>query len=380
MIADAKRWRSCAWLRELAQQWHAARGYAEPTDFQRPFSRDWEELLESSGLLSAEERNEALRDARVLESAGVIELRTERYRLYQIERVIVPFAAEAHLRELFSDELPGRPEASFDLASITWSPKLAFLTTSRIGVAPEDLLKLNTFFLNHHESRPAVPIKERSLEIFGDEKRLDALLATSLFRNGRLKLKNDLHCEIVGEPLGWKRGPAEASTQAIIVIENAGTWHSYCRWNAERRGFSAVVYGCGNRFADGVQYLADIFAELGGPRRVFYFGDLDPQGLLIPQEASGRAKSAGLPEIEPHFWSYAALLKLAEARSQPWDGEPPSTTLCDWLETLAQPTRQLILAGRRLAQEHIGWELLQDATGMNFDGSEPEGKLLKENL
>jgi hypothetical protein len=47
MIADAKRWRSCAWLRELAQQWHAARGYAEPTDFQRPFSRDWEELLES---------------------------------------------------------------------------------------------------------------------------------------------------------------------------------------------------------------------------------------------------------------------------------------------------------------------------------------------
>jgi hypothetical protein len=269
------------------------------------------------------------------------------------------------LRELFSDELPGRPEASFDLASITWSPKLAFLTTSRIGVAPEDLLKLNTFLLNHHESRPAVPIKERSLEIFGDEKRLDALLATSLFRNGRLKLKNDLHCEIVGEPLGWKRGPAEATTQPIIVIENAGTWHSYCRWNTERKCFSAVVYGCGNRFADGVHYLADIFTELGGQRRVFYFGDVDPQGLLIPQEASGRAKAAGLPGIEPHTWSYAALLKLPKECTNPGKERCLPHTLCDWLETVAEPSRQLLATGRRLAQEHIGWEFLQGVTGMD---------------
>ncbi len=365
MISDAKRWRSCAWLRELAKQWYAARGYAEPTDFQRPFSRDWEELLESSGLLSAEERNEGFREARVLESAGVIELRTERYRPYQIERVIVPFAAEASLRELFSDELPGRPEASFDLASIAWSPKLAFLTTSRICVAPEDLLKLNTFLLNHHESRSAVPIKERSLEIFGDEKRLDALLSTSLFRNGRLDLKNDLHCELVGEPLGWKRGPAEASAQPIIVIENAGTWHSYCRWNAERKCFSAVVYGCGNRFADGVHYLADIFTELGGPRRVFYFGDVDPQGLLIPQEASGRAQAAGLPAVEPHLWSYRQLLRMDFGRGQLWDGEPPSSSLCDWLLDLAEPTRELFATGHRFAQERVGWEFLQGVTAMD---------------
>jgi hypothetical protein len=174
MIADAKRWRSCVWLHEVVQQWHAARGLAEQRDFQRPFSRDWEELLEVSGLLSAEARSEAFRDARTLEAAGIVELRTERYRPYQIERVIIPFVAESRLRELFRDELPGKSENSFDLASVTWSPKLVFLTTSRIGVAPEDLLKLNTFFLDYNGSRTVVPIKERSLEIFGDEKRLDA--------------------------------------------------------------------------------------------------------------------------------------------------------------------------------------------------------------
>lgn len=272
------------------------------------------------------------------------------------------------MRELFRDELPDRPDATFDLTSITWSPKLAFVVASRIGVVPEDLLKLNTFFLNGHGSRTVIPIKERSLEIFGDEKRLDALRSTSLFRNGRLNLKNDLCCEMVGEPLGWKRGPVEAATQPIIVIENAGTWHSYCRWNSESKWFSSVIYGCGNRFADSVHYLADIFAELGGPRRVFYFGDLDPQGLLIPQEASGRAKSVGLSAVEPHLWSYDALLRMPKERSQLWEGESPSTTLCDWLDTLAQPARQLLATGRRLAQEHIGWEFLQGVTGMNFDG------------
>ena len=66
------------------------------------------------------------------------------------------------------------------------------------------------------------PIKERSLEIFGDEKRLDALQSTSLFRRRRLDLVKDLKCETIGEPLAWKRGPSKATSKPIIVIENAG--------------------------------------------------------------------------------------------------------------------------------------------------------------
>jgi hypothetical protein len=81
----------------------------------------------------------------------------------------------------------------------------------------------------------------------------------------------------------------------VLVIENAATWHSYSRWNADQKHFSAVVYGCGNRIVDGIASPNEIFAALGGPRRVLYFGDLDLQGLLIPQEASGRAQAARLP-------------------------------------------------------------------------------------
>ena len=363
MSTDARRWRACPWLRALVFRWYEVRGYAAASDFQRPFSRDWEDLLGTAGLTSAEARNEAFRDAQTLRAVGLIDLKTVKYRPYQIERVIVPFAAEAHLRELFIGELPEPPESRFDFTSVAWASELSFLTTDSVAVASADLLKLNDFLLKQPKSQLIVPIKERSLEIFGDEKRLDALQSTSLFRNGRLNLEHDLQCEIIGEPLGWRRGPMEAAAQPIIVIENAATWQSYCRLNSERKLFSAVVYGCGNRFADGTRYLADIFAELGGTRRIYYFGDLDPQGLLIPQEASTHTQAVGWPAVEPHLWSYRELLKLGKDHGQSWEGEPPSSTLCDWLGECAEPARQVFASSQRLAQEHVGWEFLRSQAG-----------------
>lgn len=259
-------------------------------------------------------------------------------------------------REMVSTDKP-------DLRSIPWAPELRFLATVRVFVPLADLLKLQEFFARGGRERPDVPIKERSLEIFGDEKRLDALArGSALFGDGRLTPEK-LRCFVVPEPLPWTGGPNHAGP--ILVIENAATWHSYCRWNAERKLFSAIVYGCGNRFVDGIRSLSDIFAPLGGPRSVFYFGDLDPQGLLIPQEASTRAQAAGLPAVEPHLWSYRELLKRGVGCGQPWDGEPPSSTLCDWLGECGEPVRQLFAAGHRLAQEHVGWEFLHGRTGMD---------------
>ncbi len=294
-----------------------------------------------------------------------MDLKTVRYRPYQIERIVIPFAAEPRLRELFAGKLPAPPDPQFDFASVKWAPQLTFLTSESVAVAPDDLLKLNEFLLQKGRTKSVVPIKERSLEIFGDEKRLDALVSTSLFRTGRLNWLKDLRCEIIGEPLGWKLGPVEAIAYPILVIENAATWHSYCRYNAERKLFSAIVYGCGNRFMDSATYLTDIFQSVGGARRTFYFGDLDPQGLRIPQTASKFLQTAGLPAVEPHLWSYRQLLMLGAGHRQPCDDEPPSPALCDWLGECAEPARQLFAANQRLAQERIGWEFLQTLTRLD---------------
>ncbi len=347
--------------RELFAQWQRARG-GRTESASRPFSRSWEELLEDARLVSGIDRSEAERDVKTLEREGWVELKPVRYRPHLIDRIVIPLEAEARWREAFGF-VPPSDEEIRKIREFPWEPELSFLSEARLNLSFLELRQVNDFLKGRAQELEIVPIKERSLQIFGDEKRLDVLLSSALFRPGRLDLTTHLKCESIGVPLAWKRGPSVACAQPIIAIENAATWHSYCRWNTERGYFSAVVYGDGNRFVDGIRYLKDLLVELGGTRRILYFGDLDPQGLLIPQEASVRALAVGLPAIEPHLWSYKQLLSLGSGFGQVCAGEPPSSTLCDWLGSLAEPTRQLFAAGQRLAQERIGWEFLRGISG-----------------
>lgn len=342
---------------ELFAQWQRARGgRREPAT--RWFSRGWEDLLEGARLVSAMDRAEAERDARALAAEGWIELKSARYKSHVLDRIAIPLAAETRWCEAFGFVAPSDEEAR-QMREFAWEPQLAFIPTAGVGLAFAELRRLNDFFRFRKNETALVPIKERSLQIFGDEKRLDALLASTLFREGRLDLARDLRCEVIGAPLAWKRGPLAAARQPVIVIENAATWHSYARWNSERSLFSAVVYGGGNSFVDGVRYFADLCEELGGARPVLYFGDLDPAGLLIPHRANAAARAAGLPAIEPHLWSYRRLLELGASRDQTLAGEAPADARCDWLGELAEPARELFARKQRLAQELVGWEFLR---------------------
>src|SRR5262249_51484834 len=157
-------------------------------------------------------------------------------------------------------------QEKIDLRSIPWAPELRFLASSRVFVPLPDLQKIQKFFADGGRAKPLIPLKERSLEIFGDEKRLDHLFrGSTLFGAGRLDLET-LRCFIVNEPLPWTHG--QTVHGPILVIENAATWHSYCRWNTEHKHFSAIIYGCGNRFVDGTRSLKEIFETLGGSRPV----------------------------------------------------------------------------------------------------------------
>ena len=342
---------------ELFRQWRTARGDREEPAA-RPFTRDWEQLLEAAGIVSALDRNDAERDAQALEAAGWLRLTPVRHRPHLIQRVALPLDQENNWREAFGFVPPSDAEAR-QIREYPWKPGLDFARSGRLQVPFEDLKALNLFLAPEPGTLPIVPIKERSLEIFRDEKRLDALLGSSLFRADRLDLMRDLACEIVGEPLAWKRGPAGGAEKPVIVLENAATWHSYCRWNATTALFSAVVYGCGNRFTDGVRFLADLFEELGGTRRMLYFGDLDPPGLQIPQKASRSCEASGLPPVEPHLWSYRHLLALGNGKQTAWDGEAGTHAECAWLGGLADAAFRIVASGRRLAQEHVGWTFLR---------------------
>jgi len=108
-------------------------------------------------------------------------------------------------------------------------------------------------------------------------------------------------------------------------------------------------------------HLSAIFAELGGPREVFYFGDVDQAGLRIPRLASRCAVEASLPPIIPHTWSYSQLFAfgIPEENETCADEISIDDVDCAWLGDFASAARLILKSGRRLPQERIGWEFLR---------------------
>lgn len=341
--------------RELFAQWRKARGNRAETTT-RPFSRDWEKILSDAGLHSGLEQEEAGRDAHALATAGWLRLQPVKYYPHRIARVQIPLEQEERWKEAFGF-VPVSNEDLERFRTWDWEPELRFCAQARLVVSFDEVRRIDAFLKSGGRSRLLVPIKERSLDIFADEKRLDELYrGSALFDESRLILET-LRCFVVPEPLAWVRGPDP--TKPIIVLENVATWDSYRRWNEQHSLFGAVVYGGGDRFREGVLYLITIFAELGGPREVFYFGDLDSAGLRIPRCASDRAETAGLPPIQPHLWSYRELLRTSPVATA--EGDVDNGTMdrdCAWLGDLAEPAKLIIRSGQRRAQEHIGWEFL----------------------
>lgn len=322
------------------------------------FSQGWLEMLEATGLRGAEEMRDAMRDLRELERAGLIRITTERGRPEYPARIRLPVEEEMRFARLFGDPMEG-DHAAFDFSAVDWEPELAFLRTERCLVAPDDLLVIQRFLREGGRSAPIVPIKERSLDLFGDEKRLDALSATSLFAEGRLTLE-DIRARFVAEPLAWLPGPGRRGR--YLIVENAATWDSFHRWNREHRTWCAVIYGAGHRVIEGIGYLKEIEETLGAVEQLDYFGDLDEEGLRIPMRTARRCRMVGLPAPEPLEWAYAWLLdhgRRAEAKT-PRSGEPD----VEWLPARLRPqAEQLLREGKRLAQENLGWAVLERFPG-----------------
>ena len=109
---------------------------------------------------------------------------------------------------------------------------------------------------------------------------------------------------------------------------------------------------------DCVTRLHDVFAEIGGTRRILYFGDLDPQGLRIPRRASTTAARCRLPPVEPDLWSYAKLLGVGR-RSPLGDVNDVADEDLAWIAPLGSDVKAVLDSGTRIAQEGVTFECLR---------------------
>ena len=251
---------------------------------------------------------------------------------------------------------PARAPRRRSGSEIAWLPELSWAAELNFDEQSlADLRNVNAFLRDGGAGRPLVPLRERSVEVFGNEKRLEMLMGGQLFQPGRLTL-DVLRCEEVHPPFVYERvgdGPD------ALVVENHHTYVSLVRALAQHSDVGVVIYGAGAHFKGSVTFIADLPCR---PRRVLYFGDVDADGLDIPVHASAVAVAAGLPPVEPATRLYEALFE--RGRPVPVEAVPSSyrvRKLVAWLPGEVRGSAEELLSdGRRLAQEWVGTELLQE--------------------
>jgi hypothetical protein len=340
----------------LFQQWVKARGAKRPAATS-DFIRRWHHIEDDPFFAEVTEA-ETLRDLRDLAASGWLVVVPEKRYRHRIAQVRIPLDKEAAWQNAFGFAGLDHSDAE-RIAAWPWTAQLAFLKTARISVSFDELKRLDEYIQAKFSRAIQLPIKERSIQIFGDEKRLDELYRGSLlFKEGHLDL-DDLDCYLVPEPLAWIRG--KRPNGPIVVLENAATWDSFRRWDTMSPRYSAIVYGGGDRFRECARRMDEIFEEVGGLRETFYFGDLDAAGLRIPRIAADIFLSLGWPRLKPDLESYSKLIALSATVPdlKRWNGlAKPAQKDIDWLEPLGAQAEPLILKYGRIAQEWLSFEYL----------------------
>ncbi len=253
---------------------------------------------------------------------------------------------------------PALPPPPVDATTVPWAPELAFVPRTP-GVDLGAALAIQAFLAAGGRSRPRVPSRERSVQLFGDEKRLERLLRTPLFAEGRLDL-GVLRCFSMAPPLVFEAGPAGSAGRPCLVVENHHTWWSFCQWNRRVGDYSAIVYGAGGGFGRDAVLFLDERCRSWGTSTAEYFGDLDRDGLLIPWRAGTQfAAPLALRLVPAERW-YARLLERASEVALP-AGAPieVEADVWPWLPAaLRAGVADLFARGVRVPQELVGLEEL----------------------
>ena len=239
--------------------------------------------------------------------------------------------------------------------------RLAVLRISADDVA--DLSRVAAWLAAGGADRPVVPSRERSLQVFGDEKRLDGLVAGRLFTAGVLSLEL-LRAEPVPLPLTATWVPGRRSGEArCLVVENHHTWVSLLRRAWATAGAHAGVHvgwGAGKQFPQGMAGVRLLEPPVAA---VAYFGDVDAGGLTTARTAADRAGEHGLPPVLPALGLYDLLFRVG--RPQRVGSSLDAAAAAEraaWLGRLAEPAAEYLRDGYRLAQEWVGTEVLAGTT------------------
>lgn len=236
-----------------------------------------------------------------------------------------------------------------DWPSVAWVPELGFWP----NLGPSELvtaMMINEWLIRRRGRFLNVPLRERSLDIFGDEKYLDSRVRKEALFSGRLPL-SAIGAMRVDHPLAYR--PAEAPGKPVLVVENHHSFWSLGEWNVQARRYSAVVYGSGNTICSSSTSLAEVIRDRQATGAEYY-GDLDPEGINIPLKFNRLNPIQLAPAVE----LYRALLARGKSRS-PVARLPGDLAMANqWLPEQASEIETFWDTDRWIPQEGLGLEQL----------------------
>ncbi|MFK8399951.1 Wadjet anti-phage system protein JetD domain-containing protein [Pseudomonas sp. BGr12] len=242
-----------------------------------------------------------------------------------------------------------KQKPSVDYTKVAWVPELGFWPSlSLVELATAALI--NEWLIARRGRFLTVPLRERSLEIFGDEKYLDSRVRGDALFAGKLSLSS-IGAMRVEHPLAYR--PADARGKPVLVVENHHTFWSLGEWNQQAKEYSAIVFGSGNTLCASGMALSEVMRERGAISAE-YFGDLDPEGVSIPLKFN----RMNIQQLMPCCRLYRALLEVGVRRK---GGEPQASHLAlaaSWLPELADQIAQMWDEGMWMPQEAVGFERL----------------------
>lgn len=246
-----------------------------------------------------------------------------------------------------------------------WAPELVFFGSQKHLLNHQIWLKIDQWLKQTNRSnRQPIPIKERSYEIFRDEKALDSLRKTKPFQEGLITLEN-LRCFVIYEPLPTEFGPESASGKPALIVENPTTHWTIANWNKTAGRYSCVIYGSGNKISAAWEWLLWKKDDYNYSE-IKYFGDIDIVGFEIPLRVKKNIAALSNLSFSLDVDLYRLALQLEEGNLLPKCKGKITTKmnlLSDFPDLVASKINEILLKGERIPQEVVSEEDLTKFLG-----------------
>lgn len=254
---------------------------------------------------------------------------------------------------------------TFPWRTFPWHPQLQWVAQCRmLSAAQVEFLQRVHEGLVHDAFREPAPLKYRSLQLTGDEKKLALLANSSLFTAERLSLER-LGCLPDALPLAWE---AVGDGGRLVIFENAGPFAVARRvlCELEVKPYDLIAYGGGRSVLASLGHIKTFDRPV---EAIHYVGDIDPAGLDIAWCARKCTETLGLPILQPASELHQQMLHSAHSFGHP-EGWPTQNRCPDAdrrrvLEFLDSGLRvavdHILRTGQRIPEEILGPHELRQA-------------------